>query len=493
MTVLDYAVIVAFILGMLGIGVYYARQIRSAEDYLLGGRQIPSLMIGLSLFATFNSTLSYLALPGEMIKNGPVIFSEYLSFPLVMVIVGWFLIPRIMQAKAASGYELLEQRLGLTGRLLGATMFILLRIFWMATILYATCSAVLIPLLNLDPSWLPAFSLTLGILTLIYTASGGLKAVVVTDAIQALLMFLGAILSIAIITYELGGFSAWWPARWPEHWPEVAVLPSTGKSRTILGAFMAMLVWMTCTAGSDQMSVQRYLATRNMFAARRAFGIQLISNMASGMLLALAGLAVLAYFQQRPDLLKPGWSITTHADKLLPHFLIIGLPPGITGLALAAIMAAAMSSLSSGLNSTSAVIVSDYLRRVLGHTPTPSEEVALARRTSVVVAAVAIGLSLLVGNLASNLLELCFKVVNLLTAPIFVLFFLALFVPGSGPRTAIVATLCSVTTAVLLAFGWNAQWFLWSPPGALAMGIASGVTASIAGLDQRRSQDQENA
>ncbi len=487
MTVLDYAVIALYALGMLAVGRYYARRVKTADDYLLGGRSMSPLMIGLSLFATLTSTLSYLALPGEMIKNGPVVFSEFLSLPFVFLVVGWVLIPRIMRQRVTSGYELLESRLGLTGRLIGAGMFVLLRVFWMASILYATAHAVLIPLLEIDPKWMPVLNLAMGAITLVYTVQGGLKAVVLTDAVQAVLMFVGAAVTITLVSVELGGVGGWWPAHWPSHWPELKVLPEPGVSRTVLGAFCAMLVWMTCTAGSDQMSIQRYLATRDAASARRSFAIQLLSTVFSMVLLGLAGLAVLGYFQARPDDLKTGWTIAKDADKLLPHFIVIGLPAGVTGLVIAAILAAAMSSLSSGLNSSSAVIVTDFVDRAGGRKMTPEGEVRLARFVSVGVGVVAVGLSLLVGSLAANLLELCFKVVNLLTAPIFVLFFLALFVPRATPFAAVAATAASVTTAAVVAFGWDAKWFLWSPPSALVVGVAVGMLTSLLTSSRRPS------
>ncbi len=485
MTLLDYLVILLYALGMLAVGRYFSKQVRTADDYLLGGRAMPPLMIGLSLFATLTSTLSYLALPGEMIKNGPVVFSEILSFPLVMFIVGWLLIPRIMQQRVTSGYELLEKRLGLTGRLTGASLFVLLRVFWMATVLFATADKVVIPLLVdlLGPAqwwWLPVLGVVMGMITLAYTVQGGLKAVVVTDAVQAVLMFLGAIITIAIITIKLGGVGAWWPSAWPGHWPELKILPTPGVSRTVVGAFTAMLVWMTCTAGSDQMSIQRYLATRDAFAARRSFAVQLISNVVSIVLLGIAGLAVMGYFQAHPEELKSGWGIAKDADKLLPHFIVIGLPAGITGLVMAAILAAAMSSLSSGMNSSSTVIVTDFIGRAGGRVMDSAAEIRLARYVSVAVGLAVVAMSLVVGGLATNLLELCFKVVNLLTAPIFVLFFLALFVPRATPFAAVAATIVSVSTAVVVAFGWNAKWFLWSPPAALLVGITTGTLVSIA-------------
>ncbi|HVK16887.1 MAG TPA: sodium/solute symporter [Fimbriiglobus sp.] len=489
MTVLDYLVIGLYAVGMLAIGAYYARQVKSADDYLLGGRSMSPLMIGLSLFATLTSTLTYLALPGEMIGKGPVIFSEFLAFPFAYLIVALVLIPRIMRQRVTSGYELLEARLGLTGRLLGALMFVLLRVAWMASILYATAHAVLIPLLGLSPSWLPAISILMGVITLVYTAEGGLKAVVVTDAVQAVLMVFGAIVTIAIITAALGGFGAWWPTEWPAHWPKLAVWPvvwpegaagpTPTASRNVVGAFVGMLVWMTCTAGSDQMAIQRYLATRNVAAARRSFAVQLFTTVLSASLLGLAGLAVLGYFQARPEEMPDGWSVVGQADKMMPHFIVIGLPPGLTGLVIAAILAAAMSSLSSGFNSTSAVIVTDFVGRAGGRTFTPASEVRLARFTSVGVGIAAVGLSLVVGGLAGNLLELCFKVVNLLTAPIFVLFFLALFVPRATPLAAVAATVASVAVAVQVNFGWGGVWFLWAPLAALAAGVAVGTLVSL--------------
>src|SRR3990172_5119993 len=113
MTPLDYAIVALYFLGMLAVGRYYAKRTRTAEDYLLGGRSMSPFMIGLSLFATLTSTLTYLAYPGEMIKHGPMIFAQLAAFPIVLVLVGWWLIPAIMrQTNVTSGYELLEARLG---------------------------------------------------------------------------------------------------------------------------------------------------------------------------------------------------------------------------------------------------------------------------------------------------------------------------------------------------------------------------------------------
>ncbi|MFM8290108.1 MAG: sodium:solute symporter family transporter, partial [Planctomycetia bacterium] len=123
----DWLVIALYAAVMIGVGRYYSRRTETVDDYLLGGRRMSPFMIGVSLFATITSTLSYLAVPGEIVKNGPMILAQGAAFPLIWVVVGWWLIPAIMrQRDVTSGYELLERRLGRTGRLLGAGMFIVL-------------------------------------------------------------------------------------------------------------------------------------------------------------------------------------------------------------------------------------------------------------------------------------------------------------------------------------------------------------------------------
>ena len=142
----DFIVIACYALAMVGIGVFYAQGNRGAEDYVLGGRKLPPWMVGTSLFATLLSTLSYLTYPGEMIRYGPTIFGGLLGFPIAYWIIARWIIPAIMQSEVTSAYEILERRLGLSVRLLASAFFLSLRLMWMATILYATSSKVVVPL-----------------------------------------------------------------------------------------------------------------------------------------------------------------------------------------------------------------------------------------------------------------------------------------------------------------------------------------------------------
>ena len=480
MRILDWLVIALYVLAMLAVGRYYKTRVQTSDDYLLGGRTMNPVMIGLSLFATLTSTLSYLAVPGEMIKYGPMILAQLAAFPFIMLIVGWMIIPQIMKQEVTSGYELLEKRLGLTGRMLGATMFMTLRIVWMSAILYATTNKVLIPLLGLDPFWAPFISCAMGLITLVYSAEGGMRAVVVTDAMQSLIMCVGAVVILAYVSIDLGSVGAWWPKGWVAHWQEPVFWFRADVRVTFMGAFLNMLVWMTCTCGADQMALQRYLSTRDSKAARRSLGVHFITEVAMISMLALVGLALLGFFTVHSEVLKAGGSLVDQADELLPRFVVTVLPVGLAGLVIAAMLSAAMSSLSSGMNSASAVITTDFMSRLQSAKGSQGDRVRAARIASVVVGLIAVLLSLVVGQLASNLMELCIKVVNLLTSPLFVLFFLAMFVPWSKPRGAIAATAASVSVAVGIAFfKLGGLEFLWTTPLSFVAGAVVGSLVSL--------------
>ena len=242
--------VIAFYAGlMIGVGVWCSRKNQTADDYLLGGRRMSPIAVGLSLFATLVSTLSYLGGPGEMIAHGPMMMTQSAAHPLVFLIVGFGLIPLLMRQPVTSAYEILEAKLGTSIRLAGASVFLLLRLGWMSTILFATSQSVLVPLLGLDVSWTPWLCIFLGILTAIYSSTGGMRAVVMTDAIQSITMLAGAIVTLAVITVRMGGVSAWWPKSWPQHWqtPNWGFDPDARVSFGML--FVSTTLWYVCTNG----------------------------------------------------------------------------------------------------------------------------------------------------------------------------------------------------------------------------------------------------
>jgi SSS family solute:Na+ symporter len=482
LSLLDWTVIVVYGLCMLVVGWYYWRQNQTSEDYLLGGRRMKSLPVGLSLFATLFSTISYLAWPGEMIKNGPMVLSILCAYPLVAWVAGWFLIPHIMRLKITSAYELLETRLGLSVRMLGSCLFLALRVLWMSVIIYATVETVLVPLMGIDPAWKTWVSLTLGLLTLIYTAMGGLKAVVVTDVAQGVILFAGAIVAIVLVTCYLGGVGAWWPRSWVEHWTPL-VFYDTKQRISFVSGLLATFTWYIATAGSDQMAIQRYLATRDAQAARRVLNTSLVANVMVFLLLTTLGLALMAYFQLHPERLAPGQSVVANADQMFTRFIVVGMPSGFSGLVVAGLLAAAMSSLSAGINSCCSVVMADFVDRFGLRRTTGRPSVLLEQIVSVAIGVCVLVLSTYVAAVEGNLLDKAYKVVNLLATPLFGLFLMAMFIPwatGLGTWIGAAAGLAVVVGVNFQHELFHQEWisFFWAMPLCFVAQTLVGMAAS---------------
>lgn len=484
---IDWGVIALYAAGMIAVGWYYSRRVRSREEYLLGGRRMNSLTVGVSMFASLISTISYLAYPGEVIKNGPMILSVVAAYPAVIWVVGWLIIPYIMKLKVTSAYEILEYRLGLGVRLLGSLLFLTLRLLWMGVIIYAATTKVVVPLFGLPAYATPIVCVALGLITVMYTSMGGIKAVVLTDVIQSVILFGSAILIVVFVTCSLGGVSGWWPARWPEQWP-VPKLFDAGARMSFFPVVIATFMWHVSTSASDQIAIQRYLSTKDARGARAVLITTLAADTVIGTILVAAGLGLWGYFRANPHLLPDGGTLVSQADRLLPQFIVVGFPVGFSGLVVAGLLASAMSCLAAGVNSSCSVITVDFIDRLRPRRPAPSAPAAgrvrLAKYVSVAVGITVVLLSFLIEIIPGNLLELAYKVVNLLTAPIFGLFFMALFVRWATGFGTFAGAIFGIATAVAINF-WEQLTgtkavvsFLWAMPASFVVevGVASLVS-----------------
>lgn len=368
--------------------------------------------------------------------------------------------------------------------MLGSVFFLSLRLLWMAVIMYATTDKVLVPLLGLDSSATPWLCAILGLITVTYTSMGGLRAVVLTDVLQTVILLGGAVLTVVLVTISLKGVGNWWPAEWAAHWPEPK-LYDPNERITFLGIVLATFTWWVCTSGSDQMAIQRYLATRDVKAARSVLFTTLGANVLVNILLTLVGLSLLAYFRLNPHLIPDGQTILGNADRLFPQFIAVALPAGLSGLVVAGLLAAAMSSLSSGVNSSCSVITVDFIDRFRGSKENDLDHVRLAKYVSVFVGVLVVSLSAYVGVVQGNLLEVTYKVVNLITVPLFGLFFMAMFVPWAKGWGTIVGAIFGLAVAVTINF-WKELTgssggisFLWAMPLSF---VAQTVVGSLVSL-----------
>ncbi len=461
---LDWAIVAIYAVSTIALGVYFSRRQRSTQEYFIGSGNMNPLLIGVSLFATLLSTISYLSMPGEAAGKGPVHLLGLLSLPFVYLTVAVWIIPVYMRQRATSAYELLETRLGLSVRLLGATMFLALRLVWMTLLVYLAAKA-LADMMRVDPSWIPLIVIITGGVSLVYTSLGGLRAVVITDFMQTVLLYGGALLVIGTVTWNFGGFG-WFPTTWQPNWDTQPIFSTDPKTRiTVIGTILTLFIWYTATAGGDQVSVQRFMATRDTQAARRAFGTQLCVGAVVNLTLYVVGFALLGYYQAHPAELHVDLTVGNNADQLFPIFIADQLPLGISGLVVAAMFAAAMSSIDSGVNSITAVVMTDFLDRFGLKPQTEKGHVRVARLLAFGIGAVVVLGSSFVKYIEGNITVVTSKTVNLLTTPIFALFFFAMFVKRATPAGVCIGALFGTLTAAAIAFSGPLVYLLHAHAG----------------------------
>jgi solute:Na+ symporter, SSS family len=485
---LDWVVIAGYMVGMLAIGWFFSRTTKTKDDYLLGGRNMRSGPVGLSLFASLFSAITYLAIPGEMINKGPAILAWMISIPVIYLVVGYVFIPHFMRIKVTSAYQILESRLGLRVRLLASIIFLVTRLVWMALIIYVIVDKLLVPVTGWGPKASPYLTVAVGLITVVYTSMGGLRAVVLTDVIQSVILFGAAVVAILLITMSMGGVSAWWPEHWSPNWdaqPFFSLDPTVRA--TVLGSLAFMGLWWICTAASDQMAIQRYLATRDARTARRVFLITVISNVVITLVLACLGFALLGFFQAHPDYLPSSLTLERDGDKLFPYYIVQFLPPAATGLVIAGLLAAAMSSLSAGINSSCAVVSADFIERFQapGHTSSPQSQVRQTKIIAVASGLVAVLLSSLMSKVTGNIMEVTVRTNHVFIAPLFGLFFMALFVPFATGFGASCGAIAGAGVAVVIAYwdiltGGPALSFQWITVLSLIADLAVGCIVSLA-------------
>jgi SSS family solute:Na+ symporter len=488
MTPIDWIILFLYAVSTLGLGWYFGRKQQDTSEYFVGSGKMNPVLIGISLFATLLSTISYLAIPGEVLGKGPVYMTNYIAYPFVFLVLGFVILPVYMRQRVTSAYELLEERLGLSIRLLGGVLFLALRLVWMSLLVFLTAKAIAI-MIGVGDEMVPWIVLVTGIFAVTYTSLGGLRAVVITDLMQTLLLYGGALLVIGTISWRMGGFG-WFPTEWQHDvWDKQPVFSFDPSTRvTVVGSIISVFLWMVCTSMGDQVSVQRFMATKNASAARRAIAIQLIVSLIVGATLGLVGIALLGFFQANVDLLPGEGSLKEQADQIFPHFIAAHLPPVVTGLVVSGLFAAAMSSIDSGVNSITAVVMTDFLDRFGRKPDTEAKHLRLARLMAVGIGAVVVSLSTFMEYIPGNFMAVTNKTVNLLTVPIALLFFFALFVPFANAKGVWIATVASVTAAVLIAFsgvifgknpetGLDPVSFQWISPVALVVGMIVGLVA----------------
>jgi SSS family solute:Na+ symporter len=488
----DYAVLAAYLLGMLWLGALFARKQETGEEYFLASRRIPWFAVGLSVIATLMSSLTYVSEPGEVWKSGVTnVAGKMLAIPFEMLLVWLVIIPFLKRFRYTSAYDYLGERFGGSAKWLGITLFLWLAVSWMGFIVLVS-SRIMADASGMDLRMMVAVT---GVVATVYTVTGGLRAVIWTDVVQVVLMLGGAIMTMVYVAVETGGS--------PGDWYEAVSAPeATGRLKwfsedpfersTILTVALSMFTWHVCTHTGNQMTVQRYFSVGSLQGARRSFVVGSLTGVLINLLLLGVGLALFYYYRDRPrpEGLDPH---TKAADQIFPLFAMLHLPAGLAGAWLAAMLAGAMSSIDSGINSAASVLTVERHRA----RPRDAEEargggIRGAKLLTLVlglsITAAAYGLDTLTAG--RNIIEMMGRSFNCFNGPLGGMFFLGMFARRVGNRAATCGGLAGLATSISLAYGdklfglAKAPSFTLVQPCSLAVTIAAGLL--LMPLDPRR-------
>jgi len=353
---LDYIVIILSLLVSLYIGVYFAKRQKDTKNYFAASGNIPAWAVGMSILATLISSITFLAYPGEGYSSNWIRLVQGLMVPVVLLFLVWFIVPLYRKVIGISAYEYFEKRFGFFARIYGSLGFALMHFSKMGTVFFLLSLAIA---KMLGVSTLSVIFIV-GIAVIIVTVLGGIEAVIWLDVIQGFMLIGGGIVALLVLLFvPEGGPAAVWTTAMdagrigfgPFDWDFVNL---TFWVMAINGIFYAIQKY-----GTDQTIVQRYLTARSDKEAIRASLIGVLLSVPVWALFMFIGTALFAYYQLTPAIIPEG----TRPDAVFPLFIMHELPIGVTGLILAALIAAAISSLDSDLNCLSAVGVEDYYKR----------------------------------------------------------------------------------------------------------------------------------
>lgn len=354
LTAWDYAVMAVYLGIMLTIGWLAGRGVRTARGLFLGGGRMHFFLAGISLLGAYLSALTMMGLPGMSFGEHDWTYMVQLPFLALtgLIIVG-FILPRYREAEVVSIYQYLEMRQHVVVRLLASTSFLIFAVGRLGLVLYLP-SLVLHTVAGLP---LAGCIVAMGLVVTAYTALGGLKAAIWTDVMQVSIFVLGALFILAQIFGDIG-VDGFLQAGLAGNKFRLLVLSSDFHRITSLWLVLETIYQTVRIYGTQQDMAQFYLSTPSTAKAANCVWMAVLLYIPLGFLFYFMGTAFFAFFEAFPDPNLP-----PKPDQIMPYFVVRHLPAGLAGLLLAAIFAAAMSSLDACMNSASTVCVEDFVRR----------------------------------------------------------------------------------------------------------------------------------
>jgi len=442
MSPLDWSIIGVYLAGLLAMSVYLGRGQETGADYYVGGRTLPWWAVGISTMATQTSVNSFISVPAfvALRDGGGMGFVNYeLALPLAMIFVMALLLPTFRKLQLISVYEYLETRFNVGVRCLVSGIFLLSRALATGVTVYATALVLQVCVGDIgvnvsQGTALVVIILFVGAFTILYDCLGGMKAVVWSDVIQMAVLLVGLVFCIAYAVDAAGGLGRAFEAMPTERWRALHLKMGTaGDGKTPFWAFLVGGFFLYASYyGTDQTQVQRQMSAATDDGARRSL---LLNGLARFPLVALymfLGFALFGALAKTPALAAALAREGAQVDELVPQFVLLVLPKGIRALLIAALLAAAMSSLDSTLNALSASTMQDFV----GRFRTVNEEsfLAASRATTVVWGVLITGFAILVAQRPGTkaIVELINQIGSAFYGPVLAAFFMGIFSRVSG-------------------------------------------------------------
>jgi len=447
---IDLGIVIAYLLGVTALGIYFRRGSQDAKDYFLGGRTAPWWALAFSIVATETSTLTIIGTPAISYGGNMTFLQLVFGYLIGRILIVVLLLPGYFRAEFFTAYALIEKRFGPRTRAVAATTFLVTR---------AIAEGVRVAAIALVVSVVLGTSERLAVmvviaLTIIYTLEGGMKAVIWTDVAQFLLYLAGSGVTLWLLLHRV-------PGGWGEvtqvaaaaghklqvldfsfHW----ATKYTFWSGVIGGAFLTM-----ASHGTDQTIVQRLLAARNQRDAGRALVASGVIVIVQFTVFLLIGVLLFVFAQHTP-LLSPGERL----DRILPTYLVREMPVGLAGLLLASIIAVAMSNASGSLNSLAASSILDF-SRLRGRATDTASFVKISRAMTLAWGLVLMGFGLVKWG---PLLEAGLTVVALPLASLLGLFLLGTIDRRANATGALIGMFCGLAV-ILYVFKFTTVAFSW--------------------------------
>jgi solute:Na+ symporter, SSS family len=465
---LNYLVLALYFAGMLMLGFMFMKKEGDTNDFFKAGGRIPWWAAGISIFATTLSAITFIAIPGKSYATDWRMLTFNLTIIMIAPFVIRFFLPFFRRFNFDTAYQYLEVRFNRAVRWLASMLFVFFMVSRIAIVLFLPSLA-----LNAVTGFSVYYAIIImGVVTIIYCTSGGIEAVVWGDVIQGFILVTGAFVAFYYMMSGVeGGLGTFWTTA-VEH----------GKFHTFDFRFdlTQPVFWVVLIGGlantlitytSDQSVVQRYMTTKNEKATGRSIWLNGLLSIPVSLLFFLLGTGLYVFYLSNPQDLAV---VNPNIDSVFPQFIVSQMPQGFAGLLIAAIFAAAMSTLSSNINSVAAVITSDFFKTIKTDS-TSTQRMRMARWSGIVVGVFGVGMALILAtwNIAS-LWDQFNTFLGLLTGVLGALFIMGIFIPRIGAPAALIGAACGFIILLVVNNSTTISFLLFG-----FIGIASSVIIAL--------------